>query len=185
MSYIKDDKILIECDKALIMKNIRVSLIYGILSLIVTIFLAYLFVCYFMFSIAVICIMTAVLFGFCVYGIVMNIKHLKSGNPLLEADDSGISSESILVRGFIPWNNVKRIYLKPTVLNGKDVEYIELELCDKESYINTLNANDRRFVNASISMGHEAVSMTFSSSLFQVDTEEIMNDLITLWERNK
>ena len=38
MSYINDDKILIKMDKALIMKNIRVCLIYGILSLIVTIF---------------------------------------------------------------------------------------------------------------------------------------------------
>lgn len=181
MSYIKDDKILIEYDKTWIMKNIRVSLIYGILSLVVTIFSVYLLVRVFSFIIALICIMTVVILGFCVHGIVMNIKHMKSGKPLLEADSSGISSESIVVRCFIPWNNIKRIYLNPTVLKGKTIEYIELELCDKESYINTLNANDRKIVKMSMKMGHEAVCMAF---LF-ADTEEIMNDLITLWEKNR
>ena len=185
MSYIKDDKILIKMDKALIMKNIRVCLIYGIPSLIITIFLAYSLVHGFMFVSAVICIMTAVLVGVCVYGIVMNIKHLKSGNPLLEVDSRGISGKSILVSGFIPWNSVKRIYLNPTVLNGKTIEHIELELCDKESYINTLNTADRKIVKMGMAMGHEAVPIIFPSSLFKADTEEIMNDLITLWERNR
>ena len=144
MSYIKDDKILIEYDKALIRKNIRISLVYGIPALLIALFSVYLLVRVFLFTIALICIMAAVVFGFCVYGIVMNIKHLKSGKPLLEADSSGISSKSILVRSFIPWNNVKRIYLKQTELKGKSVEYIELELCDNESYINTLKAADKK-----------------------------------------
>ena len=95
MIYIKDDKILIECDKALIKKNIRVSLVYGIPALVIAIFLVYLLVRVFLFTVALICIMTVVVFGFCVYGIIMNIKHLKSGKPLLEADNNGISSESI------------------------------------------------------------------------------------------
>ena len=181
MSYIKDGKILIEYDKALIGKNIRVSLVYGIPALLIAIFSVYLLVHVFSFIIALICIMTVVILGFCVHGIVMDIKHLRSGKPLLEADSSGIGSESILIRGSIPWNNVKRIYLNPTVLKGKTIDYIELELCDKESYINTLNANDRKIVKMSMTMGHEAVCMAFTFA----DTEEIMNDLITLWEKNR
>ena len=181
MSYIKDDKILIEYDKTWIMKNIRVSLIYGIPVLLVTIFWAYVTVLNFSIILAFFCVLWAFIVAVCVHGIVMNIKHLKSGKPLLEADSSGISSESIVVRCFIPWNNVKRIYLNPTVLKGKTIDYIEFELCDKESYINTLNANDRKMVKMSMTMGHEAVYMAFP----YVDTEEIMNDLITLWERNK
>lgn len=185
MSCIKDDKILIEYDKALLWKNIRVSLVYGIPALIITVFLAYLFIRGFSILIALILIMLIILVGVCLHGVVMNIKHLKSGNPLLEADSRGISEKSILIRGYVPWNNVKRIYLKPTVLKGRTIDYIELELFDKESYINTLSAIDRKTVNANIAMGHEAVAIYFVPSLFQIDTEEIMNDLIALWERNK
>lgn len=181
MSYIKDDKILIEYDKALFWKNIRVSLVYGIPALIIAVFLAYLLTRGFSFIIALLCIMLIIVVGVCLYNVVMNIKYLRSGDPLLEADSSGICEKSIIVRGFISWDNVKRIYLNPTVLNGKSIEYIELELCDKESYINALNANDKKAVKASIAMGHEAVSMTF----LYIDTEEIMNDLIMLWERNR
>lgn len=181
MSYIKDGKILIEYDKALIWKNIRVSLAYGIPMLIIAVFLIYLLTRGFSFMIALILIMLIVTVGICLYGIVMNIKHLKSGAPLLEADSSGISEKSILVRGAVPWNSVKRIYLKPTSLNGKNIDYIELELFDRESYINTLGANARKMVKANIAMGHEAVAMAF----VHADTEEIMNDLITLWESSR
>ena len=129
--------------------------------------------------------MTAVLVGVCVHGFIMNIKHLKSGNPLLEADSSGISGKSILVSGFLSWSSIKRIYLNPKVLNGKNIEYIELELCDNESYINTLNQANRKIVKMNMAMGHEAISILFSSSLFKVDAEELINDLITFWERNR
>lgn len=185
MSLVNNDKLLIEMDKSLIKKNIRVSLIYGIPALIIAVFLAYLTVSGFGLLIALLCIMLLILCGTCAYSVVMNIKHLKSGKPLLEADIRGISEDSILMRGFVPWSGVKKIYMKQTSLNGKNLEYIELELFDKDSYINSLNAAERKIVQSNMAMGHEAAFLIFSSSLYKVDTEEILNDLIYLWERNR
>lgn len=183
MSLINNGKLLIEQDKALMKKNIRVSVVYGIPSLVVAVISAYLTFRGFGFLSAIICIMAFVLFGFCVYGAVMNFKNLKSGKPMLEADSGGIHGGSVLMLGFVPWNNVKKIYMKPMSLNGKILEYIEIELFDKDGYINSLSSGDRKTVRLNMSMGHEAASLLVT--LLKIDTDELLNDLIYLWERNR
>lgn len=114
----------------------------------------------------------------CLYATVVLTKRLINGKPLITADESGITDNSSDI-GFVPWSDVKRIYLVTTKHN----KLIQVELECPEEYLDRLGGFSRKSVELSIKMGYQPISFSLNGTGKKPD--KILAELTALWERNK
>lgn len=89
------------------------------------------------------------------------MKRAKNKTILLQADDQGVTDNSSAISfGFIPWTDVKRVYLGEMMGNV----FIELELVDVDKYLSKVGGLKRKSIEMNLKMGHQAVCITLNST---------------------
>lgn len=114
----------------------------------------------------------------CLYAAVVLIKRLINGKPLITADESGITDNSSDI-GFVPWSDVKRIYL----VTMKHNKLIQVELEIPEKYLYRLSGLARGAVGLNMKLGYQPISFSLNGT--GKKTDKILAELTALWERNK
>lgn len=98
------------------------------------------------------------LFG---YAAVFFIKQAVHPKPVLVVNEQGVTDHtSAISLGFIPWQDIKRVYLDRLMNNT----FIELEIAQEEKYLSRLNALKRKTVAANKAMGHQIVCITLNAT---------------------
>lgn len=114
----------------------------------------------------------------CLYAAAVLTKRLVNGKPLIIADESGITDNSSDI-GFVPWSDVKRIYLA-TMKHNKLIQ-VELEIPEK--YLYRLSGLAREAVGLNMKLGYQPISFSLNGTGKKPD--KILAELTALWERNK
>lgn len=120
----------------------------------------------------------AVCAAVCVYAAVILAKRLINAKPLVIADKSGLTDNSSAI-GFVPWRDVKRIYM----VTMKHNKLIQVELERPEEYLDRLSGLSRKAVELNVKMGYQAISFSLNGT--GKDPDKFLADIILLWERNK
>lgn len=118
-------------------------------------------------------IFAAIFFGFGSY-VLFTTK-----DPLLIRDDGFIDQSSYLALGFIPWNEVIRIY--PTyVLTEK---FLSVELKNQQSYIDKQTSLKRILMKINKASGYSAIQIPFTAIM--ESPEEICEMMLVCWQNSK
>lgn len=100
-------------------------------------------------------------FLFFAFAFVFLLKRAKAGKSILIVDDKGITDHSSAVAfGFIPWADVKQVYLTSIMGN----QLIELELNNEEQYIQRLSRLQQFAFFANRKLGRQAVCITLNTT---------------------
>lgn len=114
------------------------------------------------------------------YEAVFFIKRLLDHKPLIIADEKGFtdnrSNRSTTPVGFIPWRDVKRIYMV-TMRHNK---LIQVELTYPEAYLNRLSGMNRKAAEANIKMGYQAICFSLNGT--DKNSDKFLAELNALWE---
>ena len=95
------------------------------------------------------------------YAAFYHLKRLKSPDPVLIVDETGITDKtSAIAFGFIPWADIEGVYLDGILGNV----FIELIINDEEKYLRDLNWLKRCTVKINKKMGHQIVCITLNST---------------------
>lgn len=123
-----------------------------------------------------------VLFAFCsvvcVYAAVILTKRLINAKPLIIADESGFTDNSTTI-GFVPWRDVKRIYM----VTMKHNKLIQVEVENHEEYLDRLSGLNRKAAELNMKLGYQPISFSLNGT--GRNTDKFLADIILLWERNK
>lgn len=114
----------------------------------------------------------------CLYAAAVLTKRLVNGKPLIIADESGITDNSSDI-GFVPWSDVKKIYLATMKHN----RLIQVELEIPEKYLYRLSGLAREAVGLNMKLGYQPISFSLNGTGKKPD--KILAELTALWERNK
>ncbi|MCI9408577.1 MAG: hypothetical protein HFJ89_02040 [Oscillospiraceae bacterium] len=114
----------------------------------------------------------------CLYAAVILTKRFINPKPLIIADESGLTDNSSDI-GFVPWRDVKRIYM----VIMKHNKLIQVELECPEKYLYRLSGLSRKAVGLNIKMGYQAISFSLNGTGNNPD--KFLAELIKLWERNR
>ncbi|MDE7293899.1 MAG: hypothetical protein K2N72_05700 [Oscillospiraceae bacterium] len=118
--------------------------------------------------------------GLCIYGAVFFVKRLTNPKPLIIADEKGFTdSSSASPAGFIPWSDVKSIYMVTLQRN----KLIEVELINSEEYLSRQNGLSRKLAEVNMKMGYQAISLSLGGT--DTDPDKFLRDITALWERNR
>lgn len=123
-------------------------------------------------------ILFAVCAAVCVYAAVLLSKRLINAKPLIIADESGITDNSSSI-GFVPWQDVKRIYMV-TMKNNK---LIQVELDRPEEYLDRLGGLARKTAELNMKLGYQAVSFSLNGT--DKSPDKFLAEITLLWERNR
>ncbi|MDE6594158.1 MAG: hypothetical protein K2K57_13985 [Oscillospiraceae bacterium] len=122
----------------------------------------------------------AIAAGLCIYGAVFFIKRLTNPKPLIIADEKGFTdSSSASPAGFIPWSDVKNIYMVTLQRN----KLIEVELVNSEEYLSRHSGLSRKLAEVNMKMGYQAISLSLGGT--DTDPDKFLCDITALWERNR
>lgn len=123
-----------------------------------------------------------VLFAFCavvcVYAAVILTKRLINAKPLIIADESGFTDNSSTI-GFVPWKDVKRIYM----VTMKHNKLIQVEVEHHEEYLDRLSGLNRKAAELNMKLGYQPISFSLNGTGRNPD--KFLADIILLWERNR
>lgn len=114
----------------------------------------------------------------CAYSAVIFTKRLIKNKPLIILDESGITDNSSDI-GFVPWNDVKRIYL----VTMKHNKLIQVELEIPEKYLYRLSGLAREAVGLNMKLGYQPISFSLNGT--GKDPDKFLADMISIWERNR
>lgn len=114
----------------------------------------------------------------CVYAAVVLAKRLMNAKPLIIADESGLTDNSSTI-GFVPWRDVKRIYMV-TVKHNK---LIQVELASPEEYLDRLSGLNRKAAELNMKLGYQLVSFSLNGT--DKNPDKFLADIAALWERNR
>lgn len=114
----------------------------------------------------------------CVYAAVVLAKRLMNAKPLIIADESGLTDNSSTI-GFVPWRDVKRIYMV-TVKHNK---LIQVELAYPEEYLDRLSGLNRKAAELNMKLGYQPISFSLNGT--DKNPDKFLADVTALWERNK
>ena len=132
------------------------------------------------FGVAVVKVFCAVCAVACVYSAVIFIKRLINNKPLIILDESGFTDNSGAEPiGFIPWSDVKRIYM----VTMKHNKLIQVELAYPEEYLNRMGGLIRKAAELNMKLGYQPISFSLTGT--GRDPDKFLADMISLWERNK
>ena len=116
----------------------------------------------------------------CIYSAVILTKRLISGKPLLIIDESGFTDSSNANSvGFVPWRDVKRIYMVRMKYN----KVIQMELAYPEEYLNRMNGAARKAAELNMKLGYQIVSFSLNGT--GKNPDKFLADMISIWERNR
>lgn len=114
----------------------------------------------------------------CLYAAVILTKRFINSKPMIIADESGLTDNSCAI-GFVPWRDVKRIYILKTRHN----KLIQVELECPEEYLDRLSGLSRKVVELNIKMGYQVIGFSLNGTGNNPD--KLLAELIKLWERNR
>lgn len=114
----------------------------------------------------------------CLYAAAVLTKRLVNGKPLIIADESGITDNSSDI-GFVPWSDVKRIYLATMKHN----RLIQVELEIPEKYLYRLSGLAREAVGLNMKLGYQPISFSLNGTGKKPD--KFLAEIILLWENNR
>lgn len=120
----------------------------------------------------------AVFAAVCLYAAAVLTKRLVNPKPLIVADESGITDNSSDI-GFIPWSDIKRIYM----VTMKHNKLIQVELEIPEKYLYRLSGLARGAAEINMKLGYQPISFSLNGTGKKPD--KILAELTALWERNK
>ena len=108
------------------------------------------------------------------------IRRVNKKDVILQADIKGITDNSSAISlGYIPWTDVKRVYLDQML----DNKFIELELYEADKYLSKISSLKRKTIEVNLKMGHQAVCITLNST--GRDPHEICLELQRLYLLSK
>lgn len=117
----------------------------------------------------------------CAYSAVIFIKRLINYKPLIIADESGFTDNSGGANpiGFVPWSDVKRIYM----VTMKHNKLIQVELAYPEEYLKRMSGFARKAAELNMKLGYQLISFSLSGT--DKNPDKFLADMISIWERNK
>lgn len=116
----------------------------------------------------------------CVYSAVIFIKRLINYKPLIVVDESGFTDNSSAEPiGFVPWSDVKRIYM----VTMKHNKLIQVELTYPEEYLNRMGGLARKAAELNMKLGYQPISFSLNGT--GKNPDKFLADMISIWERNK
>lgn len=119
-------------------------------------------------------------FLFFVYGFFFLIKRAKAQKDILIVDEKGIlDNSSALAFGFIPWEDVEKIYIDSVMGNY----FIEIVLKNEEYYLQKLKGIKKLLVLSNKNMGHQLVCITLNST--GVSPDELLPKMLEKFEQFK
>ncbi|MDE6469983.1 MAG: hypothetical protein K2L19_03055 [Eubacterium sp.] len=122
------------------------------------------------------------LFGtiFMGYGAVYFAKRIKRKKPILVVNDKGITDHTSAISvGFIPWDDIERIYIGSQQGN----KFIELQIKDEEKYLSNMSFIKKKTVMANKKLGHQIVLITLNST--GIAPESIMPEIMYRFQNQK
>lgn len=122
------------------------------------------------------------LFGtiFMGYGTVYFAKRIKRKKPILIVNNKGITDyTSAISVGFIPWDDIERIYIGSQQGN----KFIELQIKDEEKYLRNMSFIKKKTVMANKKLGHQIVLITLNST--GIAPESIMPEIMYRFQNQK
>ncbi|MDE7302958.1 MAG: hypothetical protein K2N60_06525 [Oscillospiraceae bacterium] len=132
------------------------------------------------FGVAVAKVFFAVCAVLCVYSAVIFIKRLINYKPLIVVDESGFTDSSNANSvGFVPWRDVKRIYM----VTMKHNKLIQVELEYPEEYLNRMGGLARKAAELNMKLGYQPISFSLNGT--GKNPDKFLADMISIWERNK
>lgn len=114
----------------------------------------------------------------CAYAAVVLAKRLMNAKPLIIADESGLTDNSSTI-GFVPWRDVKRIYM----VTMKHNKLIQVELAYPEEYLDRLSGLNRKAAELNMKLGYQPISFSLNGT--DKNPDKFLADVTVLWERNK
>lgn len=114
----------------------------------------------------------------CVYAAVILTKRLINAKPIIIADESGLTDNSSDI-DFVPWSDVKRIYM----VTMKHNKLIQVELECPEKYLYRLSDLSRKAVELNIKLGYQPISFSLNGT--DQDPDKFLADITALWESNR
>lgn len=116
----------------------------------------------------------------CAYSAVIFIKRLANPKPLIVADESGFTDNSSANSvGFVPWSDVKRIYM----VTMKHNKLIQVELTYPEEYLDRMGGLARKTAELNMKLGYQPISFSLNGT--GKNPDKFLADMISIWERNK
>ena len=116
----------------------------------------------------------------CAYSAVIIIKRFANPKPLIVVDESGFTDNSNSNSvGFVPWRDVKRIYMV-TMRHNK---LIQVELEYPEEYLNRMGGLARKAAELNMNLGYQPISFSLNGT--GKNPDNFLADMISIWERNK
>lgn len=132
------------------------------------------------FGVAAAKVFFAVCAAACAYSAVIFIKRLADPKSLIVVDESGFtdnsSSSSV---GFVPWRDVKRIYM----VTMKHNKLIQVELAYPEEYLDRMGGLARKAAELNMKLGYQPISFSLNGT--GKNPDKFLADMISVWERNK
>ncbi|MDE6763966.1 MAG: hypothetical protein K2J73_09850 [Oscillospiraceae bacterium] len=129
-------------------------------------------------GVAVVKVFFAVCAVICVYAAVVLAKRLINAKPLIIVDESGLTDNSSTI-GFVPWRDVKRIYM----VTMKHNKLIQVELAYSEEYLDRLSGLNRKAAELNMKLGYQPISFSLNGTDKKPD--KFLADITALWERNR
>lgn len=131
-------------------------------------------------GVAAVKILFAVCAVLCAYCAVIFTKRLADPKPLIIVDESGFTDSSNANSvGFVPWSDVKRIYM----VTMKHNKLIQVELTCPDEYLDRMGGLARKAAELNIKMGYQPISFSLNGT--GKNPDKFMADMISLWERNR
>lgn len=110
------------------------------------------------------------------YAAIYFIKRVKAKKALFIVDDKGITdNSSAIALGFIPWQDIERIFIGSQQGN----KFIELQIKDEDKYLKNLSVIKRKTIEANKKPGHQIVCITLNGS--GISPENILPEIQALF----
>lgn len=132
------------------------------------------------FGVAAAKVLFAVCAVLCAYSAIIFIRRLINYKPLIILDENGFTDNSGADPiGFVPWNDVKRIYM----VTMKHNKLIQVELAYPEEYLNRMGGLTRKAAELNMKLGYQPISFSLNGT--GKDPDKFLADMISIWERNR
>lgn len=116
----------------------------------------------------------------CAYCVVFFIKRLANPKPPIVVDESGFTDNSSTSSvGFVPWRDVKRIY----IVTMRHNKLIQVELTYPEEYLDRMGGLARKAAELNMKLGYQPISFSLNGT--GKNPDKFLADMISIWERNK